>query len=76
MNYLVASGADDGSFRIWDLRTFGSGAAAPVAKFHWHKAAITSIEWSPTESSTIAASGADDQAQPPATPHGIARALR
>jgi len=62
VNYLVASGADDGSFRIWDLRTFSAAAsAAPVAKFHWHKAAISSLEWSPQDSSSIAVSGADNQ---------------
>merc|ERR1712060_819697 len=33
----------------------------PVAKFDWHKAAITSVEWSPQESSTLAVAGADDQ---------------
>jgi ribosome assembly protein RRB1 len=36
-------------------------APSPVAAFDWHKAPITSIEWHPTESSTFAASGADDQ---------------
>ncbi len=50
---------DDGSFRVWDLRSFQSGN--PVAMFHWHKAAITSIEWSPHDSSSIGVSGADDQ---------------
>ena len=59
VNYLVVSGADDGSMRIWDLRSLSSGQ--PVARFHWHKAPITSVEWSPHESSTIAASAADDQ---------------
>jgi ribosome assembly protein RRB1 len=59
VNYLVVSGADDGSFRVWDLRSFKSGS--PVAKFHWHKAAVTSVEWSPHESSTLAVAGADDQ---------------
>ncbi len=59
VNYLVVTGADDGSFRVWDLRSFQSGE--PVAKFSWHKDAITSVEWSPNESSTIAVSGADDQ---------------
>ncbi len=59
VNYLVVTGADDGSFRVWDLRSFQSGN--PVAMFHWHKAAITSIEWSPHDSSSIGVSGADDQ---------------
>lgn len=59
VNYLVATGADDGSFRIWDLRMLS--AAKPVALFRWHKQAVTSIEWSPHESSTLAVAGADDQ---------------
>lgn len=36
-------------------------APAPVASFKWHTAPITAIEWHPTEDSTFAASGADDQ---------------
>lgn len=59
VNYLVATGADDGSFRIWDLRMLAN--KKPVALFRWHRQAVTSIEWSPHESSTIAVSGADDQ---------------
>lgn len=59
VNYLVVTGADDGSLRVWDLRSFRKGE--PVAKFTWHKAAITSVEWSPQESSTLAVAGADNQ---------------
>ena len=33
----------------------------PVAHFKYHLAPITSVEWSPTEDSVIAVSGADDQ---------------
>jgi len=32
-----------------------------VALFNWHRDAITSVEWSPHESSTIAVTGADHQ---------------
>ncbi len=32
-----------------------------MASFAWHNAPITSIEWHPTEDSTFAASGADNQ---------------
>lgn len=32
-----------------------------IAEFKWHKKAITSIEWHPTDSSIIVASGEDDQ---------------
>ena len=72
VDYLLASGGDDGSFKTWDLRTFASQAASaaqsyertmavPVAAFHWHKAAVTALEWHPTEASVLAVSGADDQ---------------
>jgi len=59
VNYLVVTGCDDGSFRVWDLRSFKSGE--PVANFRWHRGAVTSVEWSPHESSTIAVAGADNQ---------------
>lgn len=38
VTYLLASGSDDGSFKIWDLRAFGSGE--PVAQFRWHKVRV------------------------------------
>lgn len=60
-DYLLASGADDGSFSIWDLRTFSSESVLPAASFTWHKAPITSIEWHPSEGSVLAVSGEDDQ---------------
>ena len=59
VNYLVVTGCDDGSFRVWDLRSFANGE--PVAKFHWHSQAITSVEWSPLESSSVAVTGEDHQ---------------
>lgn len=59
VNYLVVTGADDGSFRVWDLRSFQGGE--PVARFTWHHAPITSVEWSPNESSTLAVCGSDNQ---------------
>ena len=58
--YLLASGADDGTFKVWDLRAFGSAAAEPVAHFRWHRDAITSIEWHPTDESVLAASSEDN----------------
>ena len=63
--HLLASGADDGSFRVWDLRTFMSAskdkAVEPVASFEWHTKAVTSVEWHPTDASVICVSGEDDQ---------------
>ncbi|ORX69248.1 WD40 repeat-like protein [Linderina pennispora] len=61
--YLMASGGDNGDFKVWDMRkwTDASGRSSPAAQFHWHKKAVTSIEWCPTEESVLAVSGADDQ---------------
>ncbi|KAI0218978.1 Ribosome assembly protein rrb1 [Massospora cicadina] len=64
VSYLLASGSDDGSFSIWDLRSLkaiSENKPAPVAHFKWHTAPITSIEWHPTDESTLAVAGADDQ---------------
>ncbi|KAI9219781.1 WD40-repeat-containing domain protein [Blastocladiella britannica] len=69
--FLLASGHDDGSFGVWDLRELarsakkGPGAAAakavPAAHFTWHKAPITSIEWHSHEESMLAVAGDDHQ---------------
>ena len=58
---MMASGADDGSFRIWDLRTFGAKKIEPVAHWKWHSAPVTCVEWHPTDASVLCASGEDDQ---------------
>jgi len=42
--HLLASGADDGSFRVWDLRKiFKDPKAAPITDIQWHNSPITSI---------------------------------
>ncbi|ELT91552.1 hypothetical protein CAPTEDRAFT_155831 [Capitella teleta] len=56
---FIVSGGDDGMIKIWDLRNFQE--ASPVAVFKHHTAPITSVEWHPTDSSVLAASGSDDQ---------------
>eukprot|EP00475_Leptophrys_vorax_P015951 TRINITY_DN22333_c0_g1_i1.p2 TRINITY_DN22333_c0_g1~~TRINITY_DN22333_c0_g1_i1.p2 ORF type:complete len:144 (-),score=18.35 TRINITY_DN22333_c0_g1_i1:118-549(-) len=67
---MLASGCDDGSFRIWDLRLLREGGAREgaaagadsfIAHFNHHKQPITAIQWSPHESSTIVTSCADNQ---------------
>ncbi|XP_024538614.1 glutamate-rich WD repeat-containing protein 1 [Selaginella moellendorffii] len=56
---LLASGSDNGLFRVWDLRAFKEDSA--VAHFTHHSSYITSIEWSPHEESTLAVASADNQ---------------
>jgi len=60
---LLASGADDGTFSVWDLRNFQSSASSssppPLARFTAHKKPITSLEWHPTDESMIAVSDED-----------------
>lgn len=42
--YMLASGADDGTLRVWDLRAFAAGA--PVANFAYHRcAAVPGVVW-------------------------------
>ena len=67
--YLLATGADDGEWAVWDLRQWkpqksksNGNVVRPnaVANFKFHKSPITSIEWHPTDSSVIAAASADN----------------
>jgi len=59
VDYMLASGDDDGTLKIWDLRKFQSKES--IAEFSFHQKAITSVEWSPHESSMLVASSEDDQ---------------
>ncbi|VDK48634.1 unnamed protein product [Cylicostephanus goldi] len=56
---LIVSGGDDADLKIWSLKTIQFGQ--PVARFKYHSAPITSVEWLPQESTTFMASGEDDQ---------------
>lgn len=56
---LIASGGDDGTLHIWDLRQIQT--QQPVATFKHHNKPITTVEWHPTDSSVLATGGADDQ---------------
>ena len=67
---FILSGGDDGAVKVWDLRQFrssrpngqsGAGAIRPVATFKHHQAAITSVEWHPTDGTVFAASSDDNQ---------------
>ena len=56
---LLASGSDDGTFSVWDLRTFSSSNVKPLARFTCHQKPITSLEWHPTDESMIVISDED-----------------
>lgn len=69
--HLLATGADDGQWAVWDLRQWkpSSGGTSnnnnrptPVADFNFHKKPITSIEWHPTDDSVVAVASADNTA--------------
>lgn len=55
---LIASGADDGSFKIWDLRYIGQPAITSIG---WHKGPIYSIEWQPHDEWTLAVASGDNR---------------
>eukprot|EP00538_Stauroneis_constricta_P002199 CAMPEP_0119572882 /NCGR_PEP_ID=MMETSP1352-20130426/44846_1 /TAXON_ID=265584 /ORGANISM="Stauroneis constricta, Strain CCMP1120" /LENGTH=500 /DNA_ID=CAMNT_0007622569 /DNA_START=18 /DNA_END=1516 /DNA_ORIENTATION=+ len=56
---LLASGSDDGTLSVWDLRQFGGGkgkggaSPTPLARFTAHSTPITSVEWHPTDESML-----------------------
>jgi len=54
---LVVSGSDDGGFKVWDTRNTSAG---PMANFLWHRKAITSVDWHPTDETVLIVSSADD----------------
>lgn len=62
INHLLASGHDDGSWGVWDLRTFGAKdkQPTPVAHYDFHKSAITSISFNPLDESIVAVSSEDN----------------
>mmetsp|Transcript_48161 Transcript_48161/g.54572 ORF Transcript_48161/g.54572 Transcript_48161/m.54572 type:complete len:634 (+) Transcript_48161:287-2188(+) len=69
---LLATGGDDGTLCVWDLRHFGGGgntggetksstntgsaAPTPLARFTCHQTPVTSVEWHPTDESMLAMS--------------------
>lgn len=57
--YMMASGADDGTLRIWDLRSFSQGSH--VSHFAFHKGPVTSVQWCPYEGSMLASASSDNQ---------------
>lgn len=61
ISHLLASGHDDGTWGVWDLRNFnGQTTPSPVANYEFHKSAITSISFNPLDESIIAVSSEDN----------------
>lgn len=63
IGYLLASGDDDGTWGVWDLRQFNpqsASTASPVAQYQFHKGAITSISFNPLDESIIAVASEDN----------------
>ena len=63
IGYLLASGDDDGTWGVWDLRQFtpqNASTASPVAQYQFHKSAITSISFNPLDESIIAVASEDN----------------
>lgn len=57
--YLLATGSDDCSFCIWDLRNFKPDAT--VAHFTFHEKPISCVEWNPNDDSQLVVVSEDDQ---------------
>ena len=62
-SHQLATGHDDGSFCIWDLRMVMKNptAANPVQSYNFLTSAVTSIEWSPTNENLFAVASDDNQ---------------
>ena len=52
---LAATGAEDGSVKIWDLRNLQT----PAAVLNEHTDSVLSIAWSPTDEDMLVTSSAD-----------------
>jgi len=55
--FFIASGADDGSFKIWDYRN----PSEEQTEIKWHTEQITSIDFQPGDESVVAVSSADNR---------------
>lgn len=62
IGYLLASGDDNGTWGVWDLRQFSpsSEKTSPVAQYDFHKSAITSISFNPLDESSVAVASEDN----------------
>ncbi|GMG20097.1 unnamed protein product [Ambrosiozyma monospora] len=61
IDHLLASGHDDGSWGVWDLRNFAPNSQpSPVVSYDFHKSPITSIAFNPLDESIVAVSSEDN----------------
>ncbi|CAR25813.1 hypothetical protein ZYGR_0A03840 [Zygosaccharomyces rouxii] len=63
LGYLLASGDDNGSWGVWDLRQFSpanSEGVQPVAQYDFHRGPITSISFNPLDDSVVAVASEDN----------------
>ncbi|CAI1639952.1 hypothetical protein SEUBUCD646_0M02690 [Saccharomyces eubayanus] len=63
IGYLLASGDDNGTWGVWDLRQFtpsNADTVQPVAQYDFHKGAITSIAFNPLDESIVAVGSEDN----------------
>ncbi|CAI4912099.1 BAD_HP_G0043950.mRNA.1.CDS.1 [Saccharomyces cerevisiae] len=63
IGYLLASGDDNGTWGVWDLRQFtpsNADAVQPLAQYDFHKGAITSIAFNPLDESIVAVGSEDN----------------
>eukprot|EP00195_Chlamydomonas_chlamydogama_P006777 CAMPEP_0202905910 /NCGR_PEP_ID=MMETSP1392-20130828/36561_1 /ASSEMBLY_ACC=CAM_ASM_000868 /TAXON_ID=225041 /ORGANISM="Chlamydomonas chlamydogama, Strain SAG 11-48b" /LENGTH=458 /DNA_ID=CAMNT_0049594215 /DNA_START=185 /DNA_END=1558 /DNA_ORIENTATION=+ len=57
--YMVATGAQDGSLRIWDLRSMGGSSSKHLASFKVHTGGVIRLEWHPHHRGILASGGED-----------------
>lgn len=61
ITHLLASGHDDGTWGVWDLRHFGQGPAPlPVAHYEFHQLPVTAILFNPLDESVVAVLSEDN----------------
>jgi len=58
---MLATGCEDGSFKVWDLRNTPADGSSPVAYFQHHQGPLTGLQWADFESSVIATCASDNQ---------------
>eukprot|EP00667_Euglena_gracilis_P007664 EG_transcript_7733 len=56
---FLATGSESGVIKVWDLRMVKRSDVTPIFESPFHQQSITSIEWSPINSSLLAAASSD-----------------